>query len=393
MRKPRRARQRGGRRLPLRQLALLAAAFLCLRGVTALGADRTAAALLDDLLSREGAAEALLALERGAPAAEDAVLPLLALLRESPLQTTVRAKTPATPASAALTAAVPLRPVAARTPPAEPETSPQTPEPTPEPSADAAALPSPVYVPSAEGILLRNRTDYEIDAAALLAEPLSLRLGTDGPQLLIIHTHSSESYTPDGDDQYEESDPSRTEDRRFNVIRVGDELAAALEARGFSVVHDRELYDYPTYTGAYSRSMAAISAYLEQYPSIRMVIDVHRDAIADKNGNYYRTVAEVDGETCAQVMLVMGSNFSGLQHPQWQENLKLALHLQSAMVQKYPGLARPLVLSQYRYNQHATAGSMILEVGSNGNTLQEALTAVRCFADAACDVLAWLTAG
>ncbi len=212
-------------------------------------------------------------------------------------------------------------------------------------------------------------------------EGLSLTLPSEGPQILIIHTHGSEAYTPDPDNIYEESDSVRTVDTDYNVVRVGDELAAALEEQGLSVIHDRELYDYPSYNGSYSRSGAAIESYLAQYPDIAIVIDLHRDALG--NGDVvYKIVAHEGGTASSQLMLLVGTGENGLYHPYWTENLKLALALQNAVVNTYPTLARPVAVKQERYNQQLTTGSLILEVGSSGNTLPEALTAVRLFAEA-----------
>lgn len=378
-----RKQQHAGHRGPgmlIRRISLLLLFFLLIRGAAALGVENAAAEYLSSAMERDGIAQRLLGLELGSLWGTDSVPVFSVLLRESSLLEIEAPEAPSSPSPNAensepaastdldLHLLPVLKPAASATP-----SPPISPGPTP-------------LTPSAEGINLKNRTDYEINVAALLAEKLAIHLDLDTPQILIIHTHSSEAFMPDGNDIYEESDPSRTEDKNYNIIRVGDELANALENRGIPVIHDRELYDYPSYTGAYTRSMEAISNYLEIYPSIKIVIDLHRDAFMDAEGNIYKTVAEINGETCAQVMLVMGTNFSGLYHPNWQENLKLALNLQSAMNQKYPGLARPVTISQYRYNQHATTGSMILEVGCNGNTLQEALAAVRFFADAAGDV-------
>ena len=241
------------------------------------------------------------------------------------------------------------------------------------------------------GLSIKNNTSYDIDPAALMKEGMSLTLSDDGPQILIIHTHSSEAYTPDGQDIYTPTDKDRTEDTHYNVVRVGDELTAALESYGLSVVHDRTIYDYPSYTGSYSRSGAAVEDYLAQYPTISVVIDLHRDALGTGDVTY-KTVAELSGEAASQVMLLCGSDDSGLDHPKWRENLKLALYLQEAMVSLYPTLARPVDVVKERYNQNLTAGSLLLEVGSSGNTLQEALCAVRLFADAAGPALLKLTA-
>ena len=138
---------------------------------------------------------------------------------------------------------------------------------------------------------------------------------------------------------------------------------------------------------SYSRSYESIQSYLDMYPSIKIVIDLHRDAIQAADGTVYKTIAQVEDTTCAQVMMVMGTDAAGLNHPNWRENLKLALQLQNEMNTLYPSLAKPIWLSEYRYNQQATPGSMLVEIGCTGNTLEEALAAVRYFADAASNVI------
>lgn len=239
---------------------------------------------------------------------------------------------------------------------------------------------------------IRNDTSIEVDALALMAEGPELSLEAGQPQILIIHTHGSEAYTMEGTDVYAESDPYRTEDCAYNVIKVGDVLAEKLKSYGLEVIHDRGIYDYPSYTGSYSRSGAAVEEYLEQYPSIEIVIDLHRDALGSGDV-VYKTRAEVDGQSSAQVMLLVGTGENGLAHPLWQENLKLALMMQKAMDEAYPTLARPLALKSERYNQHLTTGSLILEVGSTGNTLAEAICAIELFADAVGPELAKMIAG
>lgn len=232
------------------------------------------------------------------------------------------------------------------------------------------------------GMSVRNDTELQVDLQSLLLAGPSQKLAKTGMQILIIHTHGSEAYTSDGFNSYTPSDTFRTEDKAYSVIRVGDELAACLASYGLEVIHDREIYDYPSYTGSYSRSAAAIENYLTQYPEISIVLDVHRDAIGSGDV-VYKTVAESSGIPSSQLMLLVGTGQNGLSHPYWQENLRLALYLQSAVVDKYPTLARPIALKNERYNQQMTTGSLILEVGSSGNTLSEALQAVRMFAEAA----------
>ena len=234
--------------------------------------------------------------------------------------------------------------------------------------------------------MLQNETDYPVDAASIVRSGTAIRLASDGPQILIIHTHSSEAYTPSGLDRYEPSDNTRTEDSTYNIIRVGDELTRLLEQAGLRVIHDRGVYDYPSYTGSYGRSGAVVEQYLRDYPGISVVLDVHRDALGT-DGIIYKTVAEENGTCASQAMLLVGTDESGLEHPRWRENLSLALYLQSAVFQTYPTLMRPVALVPQRYNQQLCPGMLILEVGSSGTTLQEALAAIRLFAAAAAPAL------
>ena len=275
----------------------------------------------------------------------------------------------------------------------EPSPAPEEPEPTPEIlvsvlSSEPAQEILETTIPG--GQLLKNETAYEIDPARILADGPGLSLPAEGPQILIIHTHGSEAYTPAGLDRYDASDSNRTQDPRYSVIRVGDELAKLLEGQGLRVLHDREIYDYPSYTGSYSRSGEAVERTLERYPEIAMVIDLHRDALGS-DGVVYKTMAEEEGTVASQVMLLVGSDESGLEHPNWRSNLALALYLQNAAVSVHPTLMRPVSLVPQRYNQQLTSGSLILEVGSSGNTLQEALSAIRLFAEAVGPALLDLT--
>lgn len=260
-----------------------------------------------------------------------------------------------------------------------PDTLPQeTPSPTPDADRTVPTVKSEDF---SGGKQLQNNTSYEIDASSMLKAGCKLRLSSSGPQILIIHTHSTEAYSPAGLDKYEATGDSRTLDSGCNVIRVGTELQKVLEECGLNVIHDCGVYDYPSYAGSYSRTEEAISAILEKNPSISVVIDLHRDAIGD-DGIIYKTKANEDGVCSAQLMMILGSDDSGLEHPDWRENLSFALYLQNTVNGKYPSLMRTMILVPYRYNQHLTHGSIILEVGSNGNTLREALAAVRLFGDA-----------
>ena len=264
----------------------------------------------------------------------------------------------------------------------EPIVSSPVPTAAPTPTPSAEPLPEILPTSASGGLTIKNATDYDVTPAQLLADGTELTLSADQPQILIIHTHSSEAYTMDEVDRYDPSDTLRTQDTHYNIIRVGDELTTALESYGLHVIHDRGIYDYPSYTGSYNRTGDAISAYLQQYPTLSMVIDLHRDAIGTGDV-IYKTVAENEGIAASQVMFVVGSNGSGLDHPNWQKNLRLAVYLQNAVCRMHPSLMRPIQLVNERYNQQLTNGSLILEVGSSGNTLQEALNAIRMFAEAA----------
>jgi len=239
------------------------------------------------------------------------------------------------------------------------------------------------------GLSIKNLTGYQVDLGKLLMTTPNIKLPANDMQILVIHTHSSEAYTPAGLDTYEASDESRTEDTRYNIVRVGDELCAVLESAGLKVVHDRNIYDYPSYTGSYTRSGDALQSWLAEYPGIKVVIDVHRDALGE-NGVVYKTMAEEQGVVASQLMLLVGTDESGLEHPGWQQNLNLALYLQRIVSAAHPTLMRPVELVPQRYNQHLSPGSLILEVGSSGNTLQEALAAVRLFASSAAPALSAL---
>lgn len=259
------------------------------------------------------------------------------------------------------------------------------------PDGTPAPSPSPNIVPTTIGgsYAVKNSTSYDIDFDSILNNGCALRLTTDSPQILIIHTHSSEAYTPAGLDRYEASGDSRTLDAEHNIIRVGDELTKVFESCGLNVIHDTGVYDYPSYTGSYNRSGEKIEEYLARFPTIKIIIDLHRDALGS-NDVLYKTVATEDGVCASQVMILIGTDAAGLTHPNWRQNLSLAVYLQNAVSQKYPSLMRPISLVSYRYNQQLTEGSMIIEVGSNGNTLQEALAAVRLFGNAAGEALAAL---
>ncbi len=222
--------------------------------------------------------------------------------------------------------------------------------------------------------------DRQVDVEAMLRTPLTWDLQGEDPAVLILHTHATESYTRHGE-SYTETSAWRTLDEGYNMISVGDAVAASLEEMGIRVIHDRTLHDYPSYNGSYNHARKAILDYLQEYPSIRLVLDLHRDASGDPS-NQLRTLAEVEGQPSAQLMLVIGTNGSGLSHPDWEENMALGVKLHAQLERIAPGITRPIVLRSQRFNQDLCPGALLIEVGAAGNSHAEALTAARVLAQA-----------
>ena len=224
------------------------------------------------------------------------------------------------------------------------------------------------------GVYIKNASDKTLDSAAL-SGGFAAQFKEDAPQVLILHTHGSESYTPAEGTSYVSSGNYRTSDARYSVIRVGDEIAATLSAYGISVLHDRDLYDDPLYDGAYERAAEAIEDYLEKYPSITYVLDIHRDAVEDSSGKQYKLVSQEEPDA-AQLSFIMGSNHEG-----WEENLKLAVAVSAQIAEEHPTVMRPITLRNSNYNEHYTSGSMLIEVGAAGNSPEEAIRAGQIFAE------------
>ena len=192
---------------------------------------------------------------------------------------------------------------------------------------------------------------------------------TNKKDIIIYHTHTCESYTPTEANNYVASGNFRTTDLNYSVAGVGTELTNNLKSLGFNVNHDTTYHDYPAYTGSYTRSLATIQNILQNKPNSQFVIDLHRDALGS-NSNYGPTV-QIGDEVGAQLMFVIGTDAGGLEHPNWLNNFKLAIKIQEKANEMYPGLFKPIILRDSRYNQHVTTGACIIEVGATGNTLEE----------------------
>ena len=235
-----------------------------------------------------------------------------------------------------------------------------------------------------ETVDFKNNSGLKFDAAALILEPLEWNLAEAPPAVLILHTHATESYTQDGED-YAETSAFRTLDEDYNMVSVGEHLAQLLEAGGIAVLHERKLHDYPSYNGSYANARKTIKEYLKDYPSISLVLDLHRDASGDDD-NQMRTLAQGEGEDAAQLMFVIGTGSSGLKNPHWKESLSLALKLQVQLERLAPGICRNVNLRAQRFNQDLAAGTLLVEVGAAGNTRPEALRAVEVLAQAILDL-------
>lgn len=228
------------------------------------------------------------------------------------------------------------------------------------------------YNVECNGVKIKNETSFEINNSILDTE-----LNINKENILIFHTHTCESYTPTEQYNYEQTGNFRTTDLNFSVARVGDELTNYLMGYGFNVTHDKSYHDYPAYTGSYTRSLATVENLLQSNPS-DIIIDLHRDAIGSKSE--YDPSVKIGEDTAAQLMFVIGTNGGGLYHPNWQSNLKFAIELQQKANEMYPGLFKPIIVRNSRYNQHLGKAACIIEVGATGNTLEQCMTSMKYLA-------------
>ncbi len=242
-------------------------------------------------------------------------------------------------------------------------------------------VPSQTVIPSSSGnytvingVYIKNASSRTLDAQKLGSGQFAAQLTENGPQVLILHSHGSEAYSMPAGQEYTPSGTFRTTDTNYNVVRVGDEIASVLSTYGISVLHDRTLHDYPSYNDAYSNSYASVESYLSKYPSLVYVLDIHRDAIQDADGQQYKLVSSED-PNAAQCSIVMGTSYDA-----WQENVTLAISVQETLNAQSPTLMRPLTVRGYSYNQQLSTGSLLVEIGAAGNSLDEAILGARLFA-------------
>ncbi|OGO87377.1 MAG: hypothetical protein A2Y15_06385 [Clostridiales bacterium GWF2_36_10] len=228
---------------------------------------------------------------------------------------------------------------------------------------------------------LINRTNFEVD----LFDYTDLEFPIDNdiysePLVLIVHTHGTESYLPKGVNYYTSRNTFRSEKEEETVVAVGTVLADSLNSKGIITIHDTTMYDKENFSSAYSNSKAAAAATLLKYPSIKYIIDLHRDAIFTAKGVNQKPITKINEDQCAQVMLVVGTNQGGAIHPNWDDNLTVAVNLQKILNEDYPTLMRPICLRTASFNQQLSPGSILVEIGSCGNTIEEAKNAAKYFA-------------
>lgn len=226
---------------------------------------------------------------------------------------------------------------------------------------------------SYKNIYVKNSSGLDVDIKSLYEAKLSYKIDKKSePQVLIMHTHTTESFLEESRDFYTASDKSRTTDETKNMVALGNIVTQKLNEAGINTLHDKTTHDYPSYNESYKRASKTILSYLKKYPSIKIVIDMHRDAITPSANEKVKLTTEIGGKKAAQIMLVMGSQSGSVTNfPNWQENLKLALKLQEKLESKYPSLARSLSLMSRNYNESLSTGSMLIEIGTDANSLEE----------------------
>lgn len=219
---------------------------------------------------------------------------------------------------------------------------------------------------------VRNETD--VSNGVLLEESRlepEFKIELNGePQVLIMHTHTTESFEPYVREYFDPSFNYRTTDSRYNTVAVGDEICEELKKSGIGYIHDTTIHDYPSYNGSYERSAETVKKILEEYPSIKVVLDIHRDAIGT-NESIMQPTVEIDGKKSAQVMIISGCDDGTMDMPDYLQNFRLASLLQQQMASDYDNLARPILFDYRKYNQDLTTGSLLIEVGTHGNTLEQ----------------------
>ena len=227
-----------------------------------------------------------------------------------------------------------------------------------------------------------NKTDISIEK--ILNERIDLSVSADKPSVLIFHTHTTETYQILDRGFYETNFATRTKDSSKNMVRVGEEICKEIEKAGYKVIHDKEIHDL-SYNGAYAHSRKKIEEYMKKYPSIQIVLDIHRDAIQQSDGSKIKPTAIIQDKKAAQIMIISGCQEEGNpieNFPDWKYNLTFAVHLQNQLEKMYQGITRPLYFCPRKYNMNVSHCSLLVEIGSDANTLEEAVYTGKCLGSA-----------
>lgn len=238
-----------------------------------------------------------------------------------------------------------------------------------------------VYTDTYGSVKIKNESKYDL-TEEMLTPNVDFNNKKD---ILIFHTHTCESYTPTEAKNYVASGNFRTIDLNYSVAHVGDELTRHLTEKGYFVKHNKTYHDYPAYSGSYNRSYKTVSSELSGDNWTELVIDLHRDALGSNSG--YAPSVKIGEEIAAQLMFVMGTDGGGLNHPNWLNNFKLAIKIQEKANEMYPGLFKPIILRNSRYNQNLASGACIIEVGATGNTLEQCEVSMRYLANVIGEVM------
>ena len=230
-----------------------------------------------------------------------------------------------------------------------------------------------------ENLIYKNESKYSPDLNNLIKQeyPLKYSMQTStnndsSPLVLIIHTHGTECYMPENTVTYTTDTPTRTTDINNNVVAVGKAFADTLNNNGIPTIHCEIMFDAQSYSESYNLSEAAVMEYIKKYPSIQYVFDIHRDSIVKTNMEKIKPISTINNEPVAQAMLVVGTNSSGANHPNWMNNLTVASYFQYSLLKKHNTLMRPISLRAASFNAEHAPGSILIEIGSCGNTLSEA---------------------
>ena len=200
---------------------------------------------------------------------------------------------------------------------------------------------------------------------------MSLDKNSEEPQILIYHTHATESFEKYARDFYDSDFNCKTTDRSMSIISVGDKICEQLDNAGIAYVHDTLVHDYPSYDGSYNSSRESVRQILEKYPSIKIVLDVHRDGIERDDGTRIAPQTEVDGRQAAQIMIISCCDDGTMSIPDFMQNFSLAALLQSQLESDWKGLTRPILFDYRFYNQDLSTGSLLIEVGSQANSIEQ----------------------